>query len=153
MHFSTALLTGVLALVSSAIAAPTEGKPFKLGVTTKEGKVLYLTERPVASEQKAEGIDCVIVDGKIGCGPQKLGYTYGDMHTSSPLVPTLRAANNKNWSIGQGNAISWKTNSGKEVHFSTKPFSGNKIYAEICSTYGHPDAKLFIPGVPKAYFV
>jgi hypothetical protein len=75
------------------------------------------------------------------------------MHTSSPLVPSVRATNNKNWSVAEDGTLSWKTASGKDVHFSKKPFSGNKIYAEICSTYGHPDGKLFQPGEPKAYFV
>jgi hypothetical protein len=69
---------------------------------------------------------------------------------------------NKGWTIGANDVLSWPTtNPGKDaskpntVHFSksvTSPTS-NKIYAEICSTYGHPDAVAFTPGTPKAYYV
>jgi hypothetical protein len=142
----------LLIFSSSALAAPTaESAPFRIGVTVK-GKTLYVTGTETASENVSDGILCTINEGKIGCGPEKLGFTYGNMHTSSPMVPELRAANNKNWSINPDNTISWKTNTGKDVHFSTKPMSQKKLYAEICSVYKHPDAPLFIPGVPKAYF-
>jgi hypothetical protein len=69
------------------------------------------------------------------------------------MIPTASAPNNKDWSILPNGTISWKTPEGKDVHFSTKVGAGNKVFAEICSTYGHPDGKGFVPGTAKAYFV
>jgi len=89
----------------------------------------------------------------IACGPEKKGYNYDIMHAGTPLVPSSFAPNNKGWSIGADNVISWKTSDKKNVHFSTPKKGGTQIYAEVCSTYGHLDQGSFVPGKPKAYFV
>ena len=139
---------------SSAIAAPTAPSgPFVIGVTTAAGKTLYLTGEEAASEKLSDGIQCTLAVGKIACGPEKLGYTYGNQHTSDALVPDSDAPNNKNWAIGSDNVISWKTTKGEVVNFSTKDDADNIIYAEVCTAKSHPDKVLFHPGTAKAYFV
>jgi hypothetical protein len=136
----------------SAVASPTaQDKSFKIGVTFS-GKTLYLTESGSAATDLSKGMDCKLSGDKISCGSKGQGLTYGDMHTAVVLTPTASAPNNKGWSIGSDHTIAWKTSVGKDVHFSIKTPGSNQIYAEICSTYGHPDGKMFTPGTAKAYY-
>jgi hypothetical protein len=103
----------------------------------------------------AQGVTCAIQSQAIQCGSQKLGYTYNNSHTPSnkPLVPTSPAPLNVKWSIGPNDKLVWGAKSGGEVHFSTKTSTNNKIFAEICSTYGHGDKGAFNPHDAKAVFV
>lgn len=167
------------ALAVGAIAAPlsaNEGKPFKFSVLV-DGKTLFLNEAGTAVADQDAGVTCTINAGVIGCGAQKLGYTYGTLSspprvttrktriltsigkdnshtpTNTPLTPVARAPENKGWSIGPDNEIKWAAKSGGDVHFSTRPRQSNKIYAEICSTYGHLDKNAFVPRQAKAVFV
>jgi hypothetical protein len=143
---------------------------------------LYLTKTTTASENIADGVTCTIGDkgevkGSISC-ETNLGFYYSDKHPfEGALAPmTAEAADkleksnrlfydgfvksNSNWSIDADNVISWKTpktgpapTNYNTVHFSRSAMgAANQIYAEICSTYGHPDGKAFTPGVVKAYF-
>jgi len=157
-------------------------KPFKIGVTIDK-KTVYLTKTATASENIADGVTCTIADkgdvkGVITCN-DNLGYYYSERHPfEGALVPLTTAQaealensnrlfyggyskSNKNWSIDANNNISWKTEKTgpaptkyNVVHFS-KSVAGaaNQIYAEICSTYGHPDGKAFKWDEVKAYFV
>jgi hypothetical protein len=120
---------------------------------TYGSKTLYLTNTTTASTKLADGVECMILGGKIECGADKKGYTYGDEHTSSPMALTTGATNNKNWAIASNNTITWKTAKGEDVNFSTRVASGNRVFAEICSASGHPDGAMFTPGKAKAYFL
>ncbi|KAF2432192.1 hypothetical protein EJ08DRAFT_695645 [Tothia fuscella] len=176
------IIAVVAALAVSALAAPTDvSKPFKIGVTI-EGKTVYLTKTATASPNLADGISCTIGDkptakGAITC-EGNLGYYYADRHPfDGAAVPiTLEAAekveksnklffdgyvkSNSGWSIGAGDVLTWKA---QQPGTATKPNlvhlsrsatgKAGEIYAEICSTYGHPDGKAFTPGAVKAYYV
>jgi hypothetical protein len=100
-------------------------------------------------------VDCKLANGVIGCGADNKGYGYNLLHPfEGALVLNAKPSNNKNWSIGSNNIISWKTPDQKEVHFSkSKKGSPNQIYAEICSTYGHGDKDSFVTGQAKAYYI
>jgi hypothetical protein len=167
----------------SAIAAPTSSadasKPFKIAVTIGS-KTVYLTKTTTASENIADGVTCTIADkadtkGVITCDGN-LGYYYNDKHPlEGTIVPvTLEAAqkleassalykgyatSNQNWSIGADNSLKWKSaqtgpTGADTVHFSKSMFGAdNKIYAEICSTYNHPDGSLYTVGATKAVYV
>jgi hypothetical protein len=117
--------------------------------------------------------------GVITCDGN-LGYYFNDKHPfEGGIVPiTLEAAqaievkgdalttgfakSNQNWSIGADNTLKWKTaqtgpppKNYDSVHFSRHKLMGapNQIYAEICSTFGHPDGTLFDIGEVKAVYV
>jgi len=157
-------------------------KSFKIGVTI-DGKTVYLTKTTTASENVADGVTCSLADkgdvkGVITC-ENNLGYYFSERHPfdgamapitfeqaeklekSNKLFYDGYSKSNKNWSIDASNNISWKTEKTgppptnyNVVHFS-KSVSGpaNQIFAEICSTYNHPDGKAFKWGEVKAYFV
>ena len=167
----------------SSIAAPTSdantSKPFKIGVTVNK-KTLYLTKTTTASENIADGLTCTLSDkadakGVITCN-DNLGFYFNEAHPfEGALAPlTLEQAqkmekgnflysgfskSNKNFKIDSNNKITWGTsktspnpNEPYSVHFSTQG-GKNQIFAEICSTYGHPDGRMFNVGEAKAYFV
>jgi hypothetical protein len=157
---------------NSAAAVPTSdaalNKSFKIGVTFDK-RVLYITESGEASEQAANGVDCVLTEisagnNRIACGSVKGGFAFNELHPlAGAMKPVADASSNSHWSIDSNNVLSWKTNNGKEIAFSIAMmdpgnFSPNdlattkKIYAEVCSTAKHPDGRLFKAGVAKAYF-
>ncbi|KAF2670108.1 hypothetical protein BT63DRAFT_454288 [Microthyrium microscopicum] len=143
------------ALAIGAIAAPVaDSKSFKVGVTIGS-KTLYLTGTDKSSENIADGIACKIVDTAISCGADNKGYDYNPLHPfEGALVLSAKPSNNKGWAIDADNKITWKTSDNKFVNFSTSAVGKpNEIFAEICSTYGHPDGAVFTPGVAKAYYV
>jgi hypothetical protein len=138
----------------SAVASPvevTDGRSFKIGINFS-GKTLYLTESGTGATELSKGMDCKLNGDKIACGKNGQGLTYGDFHTAVVLTPTAMATNNKGWSIGSDNTISWKRSGNRDVHFSIKGAGTNQIYAEVCSVDGHPDGMMFTPGKAKAYF-
>jgi hypothetical protein len=141
------------------VAAPlAQSKPFKFGVTIS-GRTLYLTETTDATETKANGVDCFLTEisannNKISCGKNNQGFTLIEAHPANgAMKPVANATPNRGWSIGSDNVITWKTDGGQKVHFSTFALgSAKQVYAEMCSTKGHGDGVLFSPGVAKAYF-
>ena len=149
----------------SAIAADAS-KPFKIGVTFGS-ETLYLTKTKTASPNIADGITCSITAATSVSCEGGLTFYYNNLHPFEvALAPSpVKALNtsNQKWSIGPNNEIKWgaqnKSPNPNEPYLVTfskaKRGSPQEIFAEICTTYGHPDGKdgSFIKGVAKAYFV
>lgn len=136
-----------------ASSVTTSSKAFKIGVTFPDGQVLYLTSTTSASPSAADAVECTMAAGALACGANKAGLTYGDFHSFEALAPTVSAPNNKGFSIAEDNTLHWAAaQAGKEVHFSLMTGAPKQLYAEICSSYGHPDKFMFTPGVAKVYY-
>jgi hypothetical protein len=158
-------ISSIYANTDSALAGPIStaetSKPFKIGVTFNGKETLYLTNASAASPNIADGIECTITTGKLGCGPSKKTFTYSEYHTTKPLEPVASDKKNVDWSIGADNVIHWGALPAgtKSVTFSRQKNGNPKnIYAEVCSTFDHhknmPSVRDFWEaGVPKAYYV
>jgi hypothetical protein len=155
-----------LTYFSVAGAALAQSKPFKFGVTIN-GRTLYITEKNDASENIADGVQCVLNDDKIACGAAQGGFAFIKGHpglSQGGMKPIASDKNNQGWSIGSDNVISWQPESPTldfKVNFSTSALpawmggggSPNAVSAETCTTLKHPDGPMFTPGVAKAYFI
>jgi hypothetical protein len=146
----------VAAPVESALEASTD-KSFKLAITINHGKgeTLYLTSTGTSADV-SKAIDCKIESGKLACGSDKKGLTYGTMHTSTALKLVSPAPRNEGFSVDSSGIITWKTSAGEVVNFSTHGKTGTEVFAEVCNAKGHGDKEggfgEFVPGVAKAVF-
>jgi hypothetical protein len=148
---------------SAGLAAPTaQGKQFKVAIETtksaahgstkgaKTGTTVYLSNSGT-TKNAADALVCTLsngTSGTISCGGK--GFTVNSLHTAMPLTPT--PGNTGTWKIGADDTLTWHTGA-TEVHLSTKSAASTSIYAEVCSTSGHPDGTSFYPGYVKAVYV
>jgi hypothetical protein len=142
MFTNTNTWSSVAALSSSEAA----DKPFKFGVTFKDGKTLYVTASETASENIADAVECNIASGKLACGKNQGGVPNNSVHNTKPMMPTAGITTKVN--IDSNGVI---TASGQ--NFSIMGAGTKKLIMEPCSAKGHGDGFMFTPGVAKAYYV
>ena len=80
--------TNTLFSVAALPASDASDKPFKFGVTFKDGRTLYVTDSETATENIADAVQCNIASGKLACGKNQGGFPNNPGHNTKPMMPT-----------------------------------------------------------------